>query len=103
MRGLRQREPDLKSLAVACDRSRRVAKICELGIALHVADSFVSRRQLALQIRNVAGLLGKAVEVLQRIVDKGFSRACRSWQILDLVVNIEELRVGQFAHIVETP
>ena len=51
----------------------------------------------------IAGLAGKAVEIRECVLDQPLAHGRRAGQVLDRVVIVEQHRVRQLAHVVETP
>src|SRR5215467_11887627 len=50
----------------------------------------------------ITGLLSEAAEVLQALLDKQLTSWCRTGQLLNLLVKLEDDRVGKLANVVET-
>ena len=73
------------------------------GLPCRSAEPMVSVRQIPLQRRIVARLPREAVEVGQALLDEQPARRRGAGQILDRVVELEEERVRELSHVVETP
>jgi hypothetical protein len=80
----------LQSTSVAVCRAGRVALVRLERAALHVAQSFVGRGDLALQCRVSRGFLRQAVEVDESGLQDEMPRRARAGQIQNRVVDIED-------------
>src|SRR5262245_16086580 len=93
---------DLHAPEITLQRGGRLTEVCAIRIALHVTDSKVGRHQFLLQRSVAFGFLREAVEIFERGLDEHLARFGRAWQVLNLIVKVEEEGVGQFAHLRET-
>ena len=71
--------------------------------ALYVTHFLVGCGELALQVRITGRFLRQAIEVSERVFQNRFARFERAFEIFDLGVNLEQIGIGQLAHVVKTP